>query len=325
MDPISHAVIGSAVAALVPHGTHPAAVWGALLGAELPDIDMVVRAWSGHAGYLKQHRSVTHGLLSLVVEAALVTAALRLIWPVADWRTVYAFTVLGCLSHVAFDCANDYGTKVFWPFSTRWMALDVIPLVDVWILGTIASGWGVNAVWAGHRPAIFGLVWAMLGAYVAVRLALRRKARDLVADQYQAQATIHPTLLSLTAWRYVVRTPGALLTGHVWPLRGEVGPATRAQQEGNQVVAASLKAQLVGAFAERARRSRVQVDRIEGLLRVQWVDAGYELAEEVMPYTVYAWLDENLRLVDEGVKPQRSAAGRPPAPPPARSGESGSP
>ena len=328
MDPISHAVIGSAVAALAPHGTQPAAVWGALLGSEIPDMDVVVRAWSGYAGYLKEHRGVTHGVLSLVLEAAAITAALRLVWPGSAWGTVFSFTLLGCLSHVAFDCGNDYGTKAFWPFVTRRVALDIIPIVDLWVLGTIAAGWIVNAVWAGHRQAVFGVVWLVLAAYVAARMALRRKAWHLVAGHFdlkepcgefvpcgpgwqEEQVTIHPTLLSLTCWRYVVRVRGAFLTGRVWPLRGQVGRATRARNERDKVVDASLKAQLVGTFARWARRPRVQVDRINNLYRVSWADARYEFSEEFSPFSVYAWLDDNLRLVDEGFAPRRpGAAGR---------------
>jgi inner membrane protein len=324
MDPVSHAVIGSAVAALVPPGTHQAVVWGILIGSEIPDIDFVVRYWGGQVTYLKNHRGPTHGLAVLLLHAGIIAGVLRLIWPEAAFWAIYQWSLLGCLSHVLFDFGNDYGTQGLWPFVRKWIALDIIPIVDVYLLGLIALGWLVNWLFPGHRQAVFADVWLATAAYIGLRLALRRKGYRLVVNRFDLSGecseaapcgsgwrperlTVHPTMLSLNAWRYVVQAPGEYLVGMVWLREGRVGAPDRARNEWDRVVKASLQAQIVSAFAGWVRVPRVQVDRQEDMYRVTWTDMRYEM-EDFSPFTAYAWLDESLTLVDEGLGTQRPQA-----------------
>lgn len=313
-------MIGSAVAALTPPGTHPAVLWGIILGAEIPDIDFVVGYWGGRAGYLTAHRGPTHGVLSLLLEAGVIAGGLTVIAPQAPFWTVYWWSLLGCLSHVAFDVGNDYGTKVLWPFSRQRIALDLIPIIDFWVLGAFAVGWAGSAVWPVNRRAIFAVAWILIAAYWLLRFALRRKAYRLVAERFDLseahgdaaasgdgwipeRVTVHPTLLSLNAWRYVVQVSGAYLTGRVWAFDGTVSEPHRARNDMDKVVKASLQAQMVDAFAQWVRKPRVQVDRIDSLYRVKWTDMRYEM-DDYSPFTAYAWLDDKLTLVDEGLASQ---------------------
>ncbi len=321
MDPISHAVIGSAVAAMVPAGTHPALVWGVLIGAEIPDADFVVRLWGGSAKYLHTHRGPTHGIVSLLLESAVISTALRLIWPDVPFGPLYLWTLLGCLSHTGFDITNDYGTQAFWPLSRRWLALDLVPIVDLYLLGMIAAGWAVNAQWPGHRQAIFGVVWLLSLGYLVVRYWLRRRAWEIVRAKFdlsqpcgeavpcgdrwvQERLTIHPSLLSLNTWRYVVQMRGEYLVGRVWVFSRRVSDPERARNDYDRVVKASLKSQVVTIFRDWARRPRVQVENKDGLYHVVWSEMRYEV-DNFSPFTAYAWLDEDLKLIDEGLGSNR--------------------
>lgn len=296
-------------------------LWGVILGAEIPDIDFVVRYWGGRSGYLTAHRGPTHGVLSLILEAGVIAAGLKVIAPQAALWTIYWWSLLGCLSHVAFDVGNDYGTKSFWPFSPRRIALDLIPIVDLWMLGAIAAGWAGSAMWPANRRAIFTAVWVFVAAYWLLRFILRRKAYRLVTERFDLseasgdaalcgagwtpeRVTVHPTLLSLNAWRYVVQVRGAYLTGRVWAFDGTVSEPQQARNDMDKVVKASLQAPVVEAFAQWVRTPRVQVDRIDNLFRVKWTDMRYETGDYSL-FTAHAWLDDELTLVDEGLASQR--------------------
>jgi inner membrane protein len=321
IDNVSHALIGSAVVALAPAEIQPAVAWAVLIAAEAPDFDFVIRMARGPVTYLKHHRGPTHGLVTLPFQALLIAGLVNWVLPGVGFWPLFWWALAGGLSHVIFDFGNDYGTQGWWPFSRRWIALDIIPVVDVWLLGIIAAGWAVNGVWQGHRQAVFAAAWLVMAAYVGLRFHLRRRAWRLVADRFGMEGacgeavpcgsgwraerlTVHPTLLSLNAWRYVAQREGEYLTGMVWVHQGRVSEPARAANMKDRVVLASLKSQTVSAFADWARRPRVSVERREHLYVVRWSDMRYE-DEGFSPFTAYAWLDDELKLVDEGLGPQR--------------------
>jgi inner membrane protein len=321
VDPISHAVIGSAVAALVPEGTHPAVVWGILIGAEVPDIDFVVRYFKGRAGYLKLHRGPTHGLIALPVYALLISMVLHFIAPGAPFWTLFLWTLAGGLSHVLFDFGNDYGTQGFWPFSSRKVALDIIPIVDLGLFGLIGGGWIMNGLWTGHRQVIFIGVWLLIAAYVGLRYLLRLKAFRIVKahfelsdlsgeyaqcgpDWREERITVHAALVSLNVWRYVVQMEGEFLLGMVRISDGQVTEPQRAVNQMDRIVKASMQSSIVTLFSRWARRPRVEVRQEQGLYHVQWTDVRYQM-EDFSPFKAYAWLDEHLDMVDEGLASQK--------------------
>lgn len=311
-------MIGSAVAALAPAGAHPAVVWGAILGAESPDVDFVIRYIRGSVGYLKNHRGPTHGLVTLPVHALLIAAILKAVWPAAPFGQVFGFALLGALSHVLFDFGNDYGTQGFWPFSAKRMAMDIIPIIDLRLLAIIGAGWLLNALLVVNRGLLFAGVWAALAVYLVARYLQHRRAHAVVAARFDLEGdcgeavgcgegwehqrvTIHPTLFSWNAWRYVIQQPGEFWTGLVWVREGRVSEPEKAVNTYDQIVLASLKSSLVTAFAGWARRPRVQVTPQDGLYEVRWSDMRYEV-DGFSPFTAYAWLDQSLTLVDEGLK-----------------------
>lgn len=311
-------MIGSAVAALAPGGAHPAVVWGAILGAEAPDIDFVVRYVSGSVGYLKFHRGPTHGLVALPILALAIAGGLKLISPTAPFWQIFWFALLGCLSHVLSDFGNDYGTQGLWPFSGRRIALDIIPIIDWRLLLIIAAGWVLNGLLAVDRALLFTGVWVALAVYGVARYRQHRRAHEVVAAQLavggnlaevvgcgdgwdQERVTVHPTLFSWNAWRYVVQQPGEFWTGLVWVREGKVSEPDKAVNSFDQIVLASLKSGVVTAFAGWVRRPRVHVERRDELYEVRWTDMRYEV-DGFSPFTAYAWLDEGLTLVDEGLQ-----------------------
>ncbi len=94
-----------------------------MLGAMLPDLDVVgFRLGIAYASDLG-HRGFSHSLLFAAVAALIAAAAWRYFQVRA--RTVFAFLFLSIASHGILDCLTNggHGVALLWPFSsTRFFA-----------------------------------------------------------------------------------------------------------------------------------------------------------------------------------------------------------
>ena len=119
-----------------------------VLASNAPDIDIVTTA-GGALNYLAWHRGPTHGPLGVVglglATAALVWAGQR--WLDRDRRSEHApyltlagVSIVGVVLHVLMDLPTSYGTRLLSPFSWRWHAIDLMPIVDIYLLIVLAAG-----------------------------------------------------------------------------------------------------------------------------------------------------------------------------------------
>src|SRR6185503_11332786 len=129
-----------------------------VLASNAPDIDIVTLA-RGSTSYLKWHRGPTHGPLG-ILGLGLVTAAL--VWvgqraydrwratrgagppsnheDTASFGMLVALSIVGTLLHVAMDLPTQYGTRLLSPFDWRWFSIDLMPIVDVYLLAALVAG-----------------------------------------------------------------------------------------------------------------------------------------------------------------------------------------
>ena len=49
-------------------------------------------------------------------------------------------SIVGVLLHVLMDLPTAYGTRLFSPFDWHWYAIDLMPIVDVYLLIALAAG-----------------------------------------------------------------------------------------------------------------------------------------------------------------------------------------
>jgi inner membrane protein len=221
MDPLTHTLTGLAMsrAGLKRLSAHATPVL--LLAASAPDIDIVTAPW-GAVSYLHYHRHITHAFLAIPLMALLVLLVVRpFVRKPFAWKRTYLVALAGAASHPLLDWMNAYGIRFFLPFSGKWHALDIVSLMDFWILGVLllaaVAPWFSRLVSAeiGARPGT-GRGWAIaalcfLVAFPFARYLLHERALAVLdARFYDGMAPTRvaalPGPFNPFRWRGLVET-----------------------------------------------------------------------------------------------------------------------
>lgn len=184
MDNLTHTLF-AATLARTPIGRAGRATTAALiLASNAPDIDLVAAA-GGALNYLEWHRGPTHGPLGIVglglVTAGLVWAGQRILdrdraaEPPSFWMLA-AVSTLGVLLHVLMDLPTSYGSRLLSPFDWHWSAIDLVPIIDIYLLIALGAGLliGRGSDTARRRTAVIALAFVM--ANYGLRAATHRQA-----------------------------------------------------------------------------------------------------------------------------------------------------
>jgi inner membrane protein len=165
MDNGTHTLFGAALAKTKLGRLHRLAPLSLIVGANLPDSDIVVGLFGGKNAFLIHHRGVTHALLGVVVEALLLAAAMRWFerWRAkadapAGWSAYLWPALAGLLSHPLLDALNTYGVRPWLPFSDARYFGDLAFIVDPWLWLVF----GGAALLAGRRSALGTATWVAL-------------------------------------------------------------------------------------------------------------------------------------------------------------------
>ena len=159
-----------------------------VLASNAPDIDIVTTAQGG-AAYLQWHRGPTHGPLGIAA-LALVTAAI--VWgiqryidrksdppdsvPSASFGMLFAVSALGVLCHILMDFPTSYGTRLLSPFSWHWFAVDLMPIVDVYLIAALFAGLLFGQASDASRRRNAAIVLVLMAANYGVRAVARHEA-----------------------------------------------------------------------------------------------------------------------------------------------------
>ena len=198
MDNLTHTLFALTVAR-TPLGRAGRGTAAALvLGSNAPDVDIVTLA-QGSVSYLHWHRGPTHGPLG-VVGLGVATAAI--VWfgrrAYDRWRgpaatvpstnrlrdatfpMLVAVSIVGTLLHVAMDLPTIYGTRLLSPFDWRWFAVDLMPIIDVYLLAALVAGLAFGRQSPAARQRNAAIVLVLMAANYGLRAVERSQALDLV-------------------------------------------------------------------------------------------------------------------------------------------------
>ena len=145
MDPVTHGITG----ALLSKGYFSdrygkAATFAAVLGAVFPDIDITADLVTRDPmAIVKYHRAITHSFVALPVFAFLLALLTRALLPLArrryeSWRNVESPPLgiltliygIGIASHIILDGMTSFGTRMWFPLSSRRVAWDLLFIID---------------------------------------------------------------------------------------------------------------------------------------------------------------------------------------------------
>ena len=142
MDPLTHTFLGATLARAGLDRLSPLALPTLLIGANLPDVDVVAYAAGADAALLHR-RGWTHGIVAMIVLPLVLTLAM-LIWdrlrrsrgrdgPPMRPGPLLLLSAIGVWSHPCLDWLNTYGVRFLMPFDGTWFYGDAVFIVDPWV------------------------------------------------------------------------------------------------------------------------------------------------------------------------------------------------
>ena len=177
MDPLTHTLLGANLAELPPARRTRCGTAALLLGANLPDVDVLSYAWGEDAARAFR-RGLTHGVLAMLLLPALLALGL---WAWDRWRPrgpsalgdvaprvsltrLLGLSTVGVWSHPLLDWVNTYGIRLAMPFDDRWFYGDSVFIIDPWLW--LALGGTLVVARRGRGPG--GVFWVVLAALASV-------------------------------------------------------------------------------------------------------------------------------------------------------------
>jgi inner membrane protein len=207
LDPLTHALVGSATARVVAARPLGRAAWlpGAA-GALLPDADVLIRSAADPLLYAEFHRHFTHSLTFIPLGGTiaalpwLLRARFR-----PQWTAYLAAATAGYATHGLLDASTTYGTLLLWPFSDQRVAWNWISIIDplftlVLLVGVVLALWRRSA-----RPAAAALLMCLV--YLTAGAVQRARALEVQAQVAAARGhevrrgAVFPGFTNNILWR----------------------------------------------------------------------------------------------------------------------------
>ncbi|MFZ0821127.1 MAG: metal-dependent hydrolase [Candidatus Acidiferrales bacterium] len=265
------------------------------------DLDLL-SAIGGPRAYLEGRCTATHSFLGASIIAAVVALAFTLAGrkhATEPIRFARAFTVClaGALIHIALEFAGSYGVKLFWPFSGRWFALDLIAPIDPWLIVFLLAGILLPALFrliteeigAKHksrsiaRGAIAAL--ALLVIYLGGREVLHMRALQMLNSRlYRGDPPItmgaFPDSTSPFKWYGVVVTENALIRVDVPILGSQFDPESGRpyfKPEPSAALEAARATPTASLFLSFARFPRAHIEQTDAGYHVEITDLRFDV------------------------------------------------
>lgn len=144
MDLLTHALASYSVQRAAFPRISRAATVSVVLAGIIADTDLL-SAYFGPSAYLNFYRTYFHSFLAALVFSFLATLPFFFLKPKSpEYKisrvTIFAAALAAALVHLGLDACQTTGVELFWPFSTRRLAMDWLPSLDLWILGILLAG-----------------------------------------------------------------------------------------------------------------------------------------------------------------------------------------
>jgi inner membrane protein len=292
MDTLTHVAIGFGLAGLsyidptVAH--HPevarAVMLCTVIGQQAPDSDIILRL-GGKALYQKEHRGISHAIPAIPIWAFLSSFLVHQLFNGVPFLTLFSWSLIAVIVHIATDVFNSYGTKALWPFSKKWIHLHVIPIFDPFLFGMHALS---ILLWKGGNfppaPIFVGLYLILTGYY-----AWRYLERAELSKQFKPEDTLIPTF-SWTIWHVMrKRSDGSYLLGE-WK-HNKLKWQMEIENHHHHAIEASKSTPEVQALLLFSQYLCATITESENDYIVKWTDVRFRIKRK-FPFTVIVYVDK---------------------------------
>ncbi|MGH9737579.1 MAG: metal-dependent hydrolase [Candidatus Acidiferrales bacterium] len=190
MDPITHGIAGALLGkGFFSKREAKVAVFAATLGAVFPDIDMVAEvATRDPLAIVKYHRAITHSFVAMpffaMLLAALTPPVLKWLkrryprlhdWEAPSFWKLTLIYMVGIASHIILDGMTSFGTRMWYPISSKRVAWDMLFIVDfafaTIILAPQVVAWIYSDPARSTRRAVWSWVLFTVGAFLLWAIA----------------------------------------------------------------------------------------------------------------------------------------------------------
>ena len=325
MDNLTHTLTAVAISQTGLNRKTRFATLTLILAANAPDIDILC-GFKNSITYLKYHRGVTHSLIGITIVAIIV-------WGIVYWlgknirpkpglplnsRWLLLAAFLGTGSHLLLDYTNAYGVRPFVPFSGRWYAWDIMPIIDPVLLAVLILGLAVpwllrlvseevGARRANLAPGAVFCLCAMVALWGIRDFAHRRALSILDSRTYSGEDpqrfSALPVALNPFTWTGVVETGTVfhVVSVNALEANGQLEEMETFQKpQPSPALAAAMKTRAGKIFLDFARFPWAQVDESERGYRVNISDLRfYGPAARSRSFTLEVGLDKNLETRSE--------------------------
>ncbi|TKC16393.1 metal-dependent hydrolase [Robertmurraya kyonggiensis] len=308
MDTSTHVITGVGLAGISfidpTIGTHPellsSMLFCTIVGSNAPDVDFLYK-YKGNDTYLKKHRGISHSLYFQVILAFLIASIATIGNGGSYFPTFFLWTLIAVSLHVLFDICNIYGTQAFRPFTNRWVALNLLPILDPFIMAAHLIGIGF---WFGgyHSGMIFSFVYIGILMYVAWRYRVHQNVlRRLIRDGEKGVTyTLLPTFRS-DCWGVIASCNQHFKLGK-YDKNGVVwSKVLMKASDKNEIIQASRKHSFIKYLQTHSAYMHASIINKEDGYEVHWFDLRYQWKIDE-PFIAIIKLDKKLNFVQSDVK-----------------------
>jgi membrane-bound metal-dependent hydrolase YbcI (DUF457 family) len=172
VDNVTHTLIGLSLAKAGLGKKTALAVPALLIGANLPDAEIL---WQlGRGSYHDVHRGVSHTPVGIIGLSLCLAGALWLYYRFRSSGTarvpalmpLWGLSLAGMMTHPAFDFLNDYGIRPLLPFSSARVYGDLLTILDPWIW--LILGCALAPLARSNRGRAAWMVLGLLGLVIVI-------------------------------------------------------------------------------------------------------------------------------------------------------------
>lgn len=308
MDTATHVMSGVGLAGLSfldpTMANHPellsSMLFCTIVGSNAPDID-IIHKYKGNDIYVQKHRGVSHSIPAQGILISSIAGVATMVHGGLYFSTFLFWTFLAVLLHVLFDICNIYGTQALRPWNHKWIALNILPIFDPFIMFLHILG---TALWMiGFPPGIiFSYVYLLIVIYILFRYVKLQSIKRQLLSQHDTEVsyTLIP-MLRMNHWRIIASFNHEYKLGKYENSRIIWSKVLMKADEKNKIIRASKEHTFVHFLKKQTDCLHAKVIENKDGYEVHWYDLRYQSKIDD-PYVAIIKLDQKLNFIQSEVK-----------------------